>query len=173
MLPPLLDKVPGWTNMVYDEDYVMLGFYAGGEATAKALAADIKSIVTVDMRGNKVGDLKMMEGINTVADFDLIINHGECNTYIMFQMSKPYGVTTIMSCLIFGLAPDILPQYEAGVVQGVIAGIRGGAEYEFIMKAPGVGIAGIDAISTSHSMVVILLIIGNIGMLAKKLSGEE
>jgi hypothetical protein len=174
ILPPLLENsVPEFKDAVYDEDYVMLGFYAGGEATAKAFATDVKSIVKVDMFGTPVGDLEMMKDINSVSDFDMIINVGECNNYIMFQMSKPYGVETIMCPLMFGLAPDIMPQYEAGVVQGVIAGLRGGAEFEFLSGLAGKGIVGLDSISTSHGMVIGLLILGNLGMVMKKISGDD
>jgi hypothetical protein len=174
ILPPLLEnEIPEYKDAVYDEDYVMLGFYAGGEATAKAFATDVKSIVKVDMFGTPVGDLEMMKDINSVSDFDMIINVGECNNYIMFQMSKPYGVETIMCPLMFGLAPDIMPQYEAGVVQGVIAGLRGGAEFEFLSGLAGKGIVGLDSISTSHGMVIVLLILGNLGMVMKKISGED
>jgi hypothetical protein len=173
MLPPLLEKIPEYKNAVYDEDYLMLGFYAGGEATFKNIGADVKSIVTVDLRGNPTDTLKMMDDIKTVSDFDLILNTGECNPGVMFQWSLPYKVKTVMACLMMGLAPDIMPQYEAGVIQGVLAGLRSGAEYEYLIRSPGVGIAGIDAISTSHLTIIILLVIGNLGMVLKKLIGEK
>jgi hypothetical protein len=165
MLPPLLEKIPEYKNAVYDEDYLMLGFYAGGEATFKNIGADVKSIVTVDLRGNPTDTLKMMDGIKTVSDFDLILNTGECNPGVMFQWSLPYKVKTVLA--------DIMPQYEAGVIQGVLAGLRSGAEYEYLIRSPGVGIAGIDAISTSHLTIIILLVIGNLGMVLKKLIGEK
>lgn len=174
ILPPLLENsVPEFQDAVYDEDYVMLGFYAGGVATAKAIGADVKSIITVDMEGNDINSLEMMKDINTVADFDMILNVGECNNYVMFQWSKPYDVLTVMSPLMFGLAPDIMPQYEAGVVQGVIAGLRGGAEFEYLSGLAGKGIIGLDSLSVSHGLVIILLILGNLGMVMKKFSGED
>jgi hypothetical protein len=173
MLPPLFEEIPAMENAVYDEDYLMLGFYAGGEPTYKAIGSDVKSIVKVDMYGTKVEELEMMNDINSVADFDLLINTGECNIGFMMQWSKPYERTTIMVPLMFGLAPDIMPQYEAGVVQGVIAGLRGGAEYEFLIGQPGAGLAGMDSISFSHSMVIILLILGNLGYAVQRFSGGE
>jgi hypothetical protein len=174
ILQTLLESsVPEYKNSVYDEDYVILGFYAGGEATAKAMATDIRGIVNVDAFGTSIDDLEMMNDVNRVDDFDMILNVGECNILVMMQWSKPYNIQTVMCPLMFGLAPDIMPQYEAGVVQGVIAGLRGGAEFEFLSGLPGKGIVGLDSISTSHSMVIILLILGNLGMIMKKMSGED
>jgi len=173
ILPPVLEKIPEWKNAVYDEDYLMLGYFAGGEATCKAIGADVKSIVKEDMNGNPTDILKMMEGIKTVGDFDFILNTGEGNAMVMFQWSLPYKVDTVMAGLMMALAPDLMPQLEAGVIQGVIAGLRGGAEYEYLVHAPGEGIAGIDAISTSHISIIILLLLGNLGMAMKKMRGEE
>jgi uncharacterized membrane protein YeaQ/YmgE (transglycosylase-associated protein family) len=71
------------------------------------------------------------------------------------------------------LATNIMPAYEAGIIQGVIAGLRGGAEYEFLIGQPGAGLAGMDSISFSHSMVIILLILGNLGYAVQRFSGGE
>ena len=36
------------------------------------------------------------------------------------------------------------------------------AEYELLLKRPGLAIAGVDAISMSHLLVIVLVIIGNV-----------
>jgi hypothetical protein len=124
LVPPFMEDVEIYQNAVYDEDYLILGFFPGGEATAKQFASDVKSIVKSDIYGTPVENLKMMEDIDLVSDFDLILNQGECNPMVMYQWSNPYNVPTVMSCLVMALATNIMPAYEAGIIQGVIAGLR-------------------------------------------------
>jgi hypothetical protein len=158
---------------VYDEDYLIVGFFPGGEATAKQVASDVKSIVKSDIYGTPVENLKMMEDIDLVSDFDLILNQGECNPMVMYQWSNPYNVPTVMSCLVMALATNIMPAYEAGIIQGVIAGLRGGAEYEFLANAPGIGLKGLDQLSMSHILILTLLLIGNLSYVIRRYGGEE
>jgi hypothetical protein len=173
LVPPLMEDVEIYQNAVYDEDYLILGFFPGGEATAKQFASDVKSIVKSDIYGTPVENLKMMEDIDLVSDFDLILNQGECNPMVMYQWSNPYNVPTVMSCLVMALATNIMPAYEAGIIQGVIAGLRGGAEYEFLANAPGIGLKGLDQLSMSHILILTLLLIGNLSYVIRRYGGEE
>jgi hypothetical protein len=47
-------------------------------------------------------------------------------------------------------------------------GLTSSAEYELLLKKPGLAVAGVDAVSTSHLMVVALVILGNIAYFATR-----
>mgnify|MGYP003315800115 CR=1 FL=1 len=50
-------------NKEYDEHYVNLGYKPGGEAVIKGIASDIRTMYTVDLLGNDIANLKLMNGI--------------------------------------------------------------------------------------------------------------
>ena len=51
----------------------------------------------------------------------------------------------------------------SGQYKGLLAGLRGAAEYELLTDYPGSAILGMDAQSAAHFLVIALIAIGNIG----------
>lgn len=56
----------------------------------------------------------------------------------------------------------------AGQLKGLVVGLRGGGEYEKLINKPGEATAGLDAISTTHILIFICVILGNIGYFAAR-----
>nr|HPR18554.1 hypothetical protein [Candidatus Cloacimonadota bacterium] len=60
-------------------------------------------------------------------------------------------------------APGILPYVnQQKQLTGLLAGLKGAAEYEFLLKSPGTATAGMDAQSLAHLLIIIFIVIGNI-----------
>ena len=70
----------------YCIDYVNLGFKTGAEAVIKGIAADIRALYTVDLKGTPISDIPMMNDVINIEDFDFVLLHplsreGKCLYY--------------------------------------------------------------------------------------------
>ena len=147
----------------YGTDYAFLGFIAGRETGMAALARDIRSVVPKDYYGTPLDQLPVMKGINGAKDFHtlFVITDGTdiIEGYIR-QWIAGYKVRALV--IVLGpMGPSVEPFFPAQV-QGLMYGSRMGAEYELILRKPGVGLSLMDAESAAHSMIIILIILGNL-----------
>ncbi len=62
---------------------------------------------------------------------------------------------------------------RSGRAKGYLGGLRGAAEYEQLVKAPGKGLAGMDSQSLGHMTVIIFLILGNLGYFLSRKTTRE
>lgn len=72
------------------------------------------------------------------------------------------GTRMIVNC-IGGMIAGQKTYLNAGTIKGVLPAMRGGAELEFLIGAPGPGLTAMDAFTLGHYMLMIFIIIGNIG----------
>lgn len=161
-----LDLVGGEEyGLTYGEDYVLLGFRPGGEAVIKGIVSDLRKVYTIDVRGTKVTEIPMMEGIHRFEDFDFLFSASagypgtiEWVQYAVDPTNIPMstGTTSIQ-------VNEVMPYVAAGQVQGIIAGMPGAAEYEALIGVPGNATMGMDAQSIAHLVIVIFIVLGNIG----------
>jgi hypothetical protein len=47
-------------------------------------------------------------------------------------------------------------------LNGIIAGLRGGADYEVLLKEPGKAVSAMPAQSTVHALIILFVIVGNV-----------
>ena len=149
---------------VYGEDYVLLGFRPGNEAVVKGIVSNIRKLYTIDARNTLVENIPMMEGINKFEDFDYLfsLSAGYPGTIEWVQYAAdPTGVP--MSTGVTSIqVNEVKPYEQSGQVKGVLAGMPGAAEYESLIGHKGQGIAGMDAQSIAHLVIVLFIIFGNI-----------
>jgi hypothetical protein len=160
-------------NRVYGEDYVFLPYAGGGEATLAALAEDIRGVYVSDERGTALDDIPLMQNINAAEDFDLVLVLSDCggafeNTLRQWTIAHgvPEGGTV---CSI--AYPDLIPFWKTGAIIGLTNGVRGGGEYELLIKSPGPGLKNTDVLSSVSLLYVVIIIIGNLQPLWKKQGG--
>jgi hypothetical protein len=161
-----LDLVGGEEfGLTYGKDFVLLGFRPGGEAVIKGIVSDLRKVYTIDVRGTKVTEIPMMEGINRFEDFDFLFSASagypgtiEWVQYAADPTDVPMstGTTSIQ-------VNEVMPYVAAGQVLGIIAGMPGAAEYEALIGVPGNATMGMDAQSIAHLVIVIFIVLGNIG----------
>lgn len=151
----------------YGVDIVDLGFLPGYETGLAAFVRDIPKTMPRDARGNDVGSLPIMKGIKTVTDVKLFIGHesGSGRNYV--RQVSPYKIPVVIGCMTAD-AYELEPFLQAKQIQGLIVGLRGGAEYEKLLGAPGAGLAGNDSQNAGHLLVIAFVILGNIGYLAER-----
>lgn len=157
----------------YGVDYCNLGYIAGLEVAYATLATDIRSAVQRDRDGTPIDNLPMMQGVNSVQDFDLILAVGESEQRVIRHWKQPFNITYLditNTGLISGTAD---PYYYAGLIDEYIGGVTMGAEYEKLVGRPGKGVATTDSLTLSQGFIVFLIAIGNIAYLRSRFSGGK
>jgi len=153
-------------------DYVNLGFIAGAPDVAEAaFATSLRKVLTVDFRGKPLDELPIMKGVNTLADFKLVIHIGMAEDPVR-QYYTPFKIPLIVG--VYGMmGPHYIPYLEAGQLSGMIVGLRGAAEYEYLVGFVGEGLMGSDALSITHLLVAICIIAGNLAFLYTTRGGAK
>ena len=174
-LPELVFKALGYhptQNPEYGEMYVHLGWIPGGSVGMSNWCKDIRSVNPIDWWGTPLDDLPVMQGINDVSDLDLVLQIESGGVGVVInQVVVPYN-TPYLAISIANNVPGNLPLLDAGLITGMLAGIRGGAEMEQLMGYSGVGNTNITAISTTHLTIIAFMVIANITYYIRKGRGE-
>ena len=170
----------------YGVDYVNMGFKPGAEAVVKGIAADIRALYTVDLKGTFINDIPMMKDVFNIEDFDFVFSLSagfpgstEWVQYACDPKNIPFstGCTSIQ-------VTDILPYVENGQIKGILAGMPGAAEYESLVDAelrkmdiavkPGKASSMMAAQSIAHVVIVLFIILGNITyFITRKQTGKD
>lgn len=163
----------GVGDRVYGEDHVYLPYVGGGEATMAAIAENIRGVYSVDIDGTSIDNIPLMQNINRAEDFDLILVLADCGgatEWGVRQWNIAHGVPVGGTpCSIS--YPDLLPFWKAGSIIGMTNGVRGGGEYELLVKKPGPGLKNTDVMSSLHILFIVLIVVGNIGDFMKRSGG--
>jgi hypothetical protein len=148
----------------YGEDWVNLGYVPGGITAVTTFGSDINAIVKSDFYGTPLGQIPMMEGINSIPDFDLIITVGEPHGPLeqWGNINIGYKVHHVYVCPTMAIPGAMLSLYAPGGWEAAILGIQGAAEYEVHIKKPGLAVVGNDARTLQIFYAVGLIIAGNV-----------
>jgi len=156
---------PADYGYVYGEDWIRLGYIPGGETAMGSFAADIHNTVTTDYVERKpLSEFPIMENVRTGADIDVIVSieTGTPGTpEWMRQFNAPFGTPQITGCIGVSVS-GMIPYLQSGQLKALMPGLTVSAEYELLLEKPGLAVAGVDAVSTSHIYVALLVTIGNI-----------
>jgi len=149
----------------YGVDWIELGWIPGGETGMAALATDIWGQAPRDYIENQpMSAHPIMEGIRTAEDVDLVITI-ETGTpgypEWLRQWNTPFGIPFILGCIGVSV-PGTAPYMASGQLSALMPGLTASGEFEILINRPGLAVAGLDAVSMSHLLVVLLVLIGNI-----------
>jgi len=170
-----LTKLPAGTPAVNGVNWVNLGYISGQESGVSALAANIRSTVSKDYLGNSVDSIPMLKDINSAKDFKAAFWFGGSEgsvPYAVRQLVMPYSLPTGADCTT-NEAPNYSPYLQAGQLQGLFAGVRGSAEYEYLTGVPGTGLGQAMATNFGGLYWLILVILGNVLYFITRMRGEK
>ena len=150
-------------DKTYGVDYVNLGYVSGAEAAYTALANDFQSAVKKDYYGNDIQDMSLTKDIRGAVDIALVTDStgGATPLYYTRHWYEVYGTPYVSNCISL-MYPMYVPYVASGQIAGMLNGLRGGAEYEYLINTPGSSIASMDAMSTSNLLIIFFVLIGNI-----------
>ncbi len=163
------------TDLVYGEDYIDIGFIAGAEAGLAAVAQDLHTAAPVDRFGTSLAELPITANVHSVADVQLVISMSGGNPGtegVSRQISPKFEVPIVSACAA-GQATRVYVLRASGHIDGVVPGLRGGAEYEQLIHRPAYGASSMDALSMIHLFVVGLIFIGNVIHFSTKRHSEQ
>jgi hypothetical protein len=136
----LQDVLAGRTDYRYGEHYVNLGYRAGFEGVMKQMNAHVSLAYATDTRKVPLDRIPMMQGIDGIADFDLLVSvsagYAGAKEWVQYSVSptltsgKPLrfvaGSTGVQT-------PQLIPYYP-NQMAGILGAIKGAAEYEFLVN---------------------------------------
>jgi hypothetical protein len=147
----------------YGEDTLNLGYVFPNEAAVASAAQDFHGLVRDDYAGRSI-EGTFLDDITDGSDWSLIIDiqTGIWSEAMVSHFHVSYGTNMAKHCIGVSV-PGAKAQLEAGMLVGLLASLRGGAEMETLIGAPGPGVAAMDAFSLVHYMVLVAVVVGNIG----------
>lgn len=160
---------------VYGEDFVDLGYIVGGETAMSAFARDIRGLVSKDTRGHSLDSLPIMQGTNSASDFKLGV-HSITGVPGVEEWARqfyvPYQIRSIHVVNANSIT-RIYPYLQSGQTHGMLGSLKGAAELEKLASKPGPALAGMDAQSLAHYVLVLLMVLGNIKYWGDKKSKSQ
>ncbi len=156
-------------------DWVYVGYKAGGVSIWRGMQTDFgKACAYKDYNNVDFKDLPLLA---KVPAWDTKATKG----LIVFASGSP-GVPTYTTYFpdhniyIGNVAVQVagsMSLLRSGQVKGVLAGLRGAAEYEKLLGRPGTATKLMDAQSLGHVIIIALIILGNVAYLSKKVSKKK
>lgn len=163
-------KKAGDLGWVYGEDWVNIGFKAGGTATWRSIGTDFwKGAMGIDIDGTPFEQIPLMERVK-------VLDENTISCIVIYESGSP-GMETWITyfpkiALVKGsVAAEIASSVRyipTGQLKGMIPGMRGAAEYEKLVGKPSVSTQLMDAQSLSCLVIIGLIILGNIAFFGSK-----
>jgi len=154
-------------DKVYGVDWVNFGYIEGHETAMSAFANNFHLPVK-DAYGNMLEDLPIMDELNDMNDIDLYIDMAGGDVMQAFrQFVVPYDTYTLAGIQASN-APEMQIYIDSGDVHGMLNGLAGAAQYEYLLGKPGLAIKGTDALSVISIYLFILITITNISYVIQR-----
>jgi len=167
-----LNEVAPEYDKVYGEDYVYLGWKPGFAAVVLGMGKSIPETFPTDHYGTPLESLPMMQGIRNFnqVPFAISLSAGDPGAltlwipYVQSRFGQKLGAgMTAVS------AADAYPYLQSGQLTGMLGGMKGAAEYEYLVQQAGYSTAAMPAVqamdsqSMAHLAIILLILLGNIG----------
>jgi len=145
-------------------DYVYLGFKPGGMAQIITnMGEDFTSAFPQDAKGERTPNMPIFQQVKNLQGLSLIVDIAAGETvggWIAYGGDK-YQVPMAAGCTAVS-GPNLYVYTNTEQLRGIIAGMRGAADYEALLEQPGLGIGGMSAQSTVHIIIILFVLIGNV-----------
>lgn len=165
----VVTRVAAEVGAVYGEDFVVAGWRAGGIPWVRSLQDDFwAGMGGVDIDGVSFDQLPLMQRARAIRpdQFAGVIIYASGSpgvpTWVTWFPEMPLYVGNVAVQV-----PGNMDELEARQILGMLGGLRGAAEYEILLGRPGRAVKLMDAQSVGHSLIIVLLVLGNVGYIVK------
>jgi len=172
-------EIPPEYGKKYGEDVVYLGYKTGVDAVILGMGENIKNVYPIDYSGRPLDSLPMMHSVQRLRDISMIVALSAgtpgYSDWLAYAQSR-YGMR-VGTGLTAVSAADAYPFLQSGQLTGLLAGMKGAAEYEVLIQKSGYSkaympaVAAMDSQSLAHVVIMLLVIIGNIAYFATRKRG--
>jgi len=172
MYPLIMAGVKPESNYgaVYGEDYVFLGYIAGGQTAMAGVLGNLHALASNDYQGTSLSSLPLAAEVSSADDFDVVAymtTAGGTAEGWVYQAYSQYQRPVLGGCLSM-MTTSIKPYYDSGQMLGLMDGIKGAADLEFLTGHPGDAIISSDILSFTQTLVLIFIVIGNVAFWMQK-----
>jgi hypothetical protein len=178
MVEQVIAQVSKEFNKVNGVDYVYLGYKPYPGITILAMGQNFRIPFPADYYGTPLDSMPMMRNLSNFDDVKAIINisGGSGTEYWINYANGRYnaklaiGVTGVMTS-------DYYPFLQSGQIFGLIGGMKGAAEYEYLAEKAGYISKEKDQLwayksmpiqTTTHVVVILFIVLGNVGYFMSK-----
>ncbi len=171
LVEPILTELAERHGKVDGVDYAWLGYKPGKELAIKGIGENIYKAFPTDPQGRTVSELPIMQGRKQAKDFPLLINVSAgfpgTREYVL-QIQGQYNLSMISACTAVS-APDYVPFYKGGQLEGLSGGMPGSAQYEKLVYPDGppegvrlLATQSINVLNIGHLYIIVLIVLGNV-----------
>ena len=163
-----ISEISSEFDLKYGVDYVNLGYKPGGAIVINLIGTSFAKAFPSDINQTPLNQLPLMSKVNNLKDVAMVMDLSAGDPGIpawvmvanaLFQR-KVAGGTTAVS------APQFFPYLQSGQMMGQLGGMKGAAEYERLVKHPGLGSRGMDSQSVAHAVIIVFIIFANVAYFA-------
>jgi hypothetical protein len=175
-----VQTIPPEYGKEYGRDIVYLGWKAGVDAVILGMGENIKGVFPVDFYGHPLDSLPLMAEVQRLRDIPIAVSVSAgtpgYTDWLLYAQTR-YGVKVGAGVTAVSAA-DAYPFLQSGQLTGLLAGMKGGAEYEILVSRAGYSkalmpaVAAMDSQSLAHVVILVLVLIGNIAYFATRKRGE-
>jgi len=145
------------------KDYVFLGYAPGDASAVISMGQDFHAAFPADYYGTKAADLPLLTNVRSLRDMQYVVSLSVgfpgLDTWYLYGKEK-YGFELGGGCTAVS-APRFYPLLDTGQINGLLGGLRGAAEYEILLGIKGKAMAGMDAQSATHFLIIFLIVTCN------------
>ena len=162
-------------DLEYGVDYVNLGFKDGADAVMRRMGSDITAAFPTDTRGTPTSRIPMMAGIRSLHQVSAVftVATGVLGEIWITQVHAQTGTPIIIGPTAVS-APKYYAFQNSGQLVGMVAGMKGAAEYESLLRGSHREMArfygsthgftatkGMDVQTVLHAAILGFILIGN------------
>lgn len=158
-----LNSIASIYQRKYKEDYVFLGYKPGGASLVINMGEDIHTAFLKDFYGNDTTALPALRGVESLKDIDYLVDLAAgvtIETWIAFGREK-YQFEMGAGCTAV-IGPEMYPFLDSRQINGLMAGLKGAAEYEVLVERKAQAFEGMRPQSVTHCLVILFVLFGNI-----------
>jgi preprotein translocase subunit YajC len=167
-------------SLIYGVDYVYLGWKSGRIAAQLDMGEAIAGVYPRDYFGNPIDSLPLMQRIKNYKEIAIVVILAAADypiDWIRYPQTR-YGVK-VGAGLTAVMAPQYYPFVQTGQVSGLMAGMKGAAEYENLVlkhgyaRTLGTAETGMNSQSMIHILIMVFIVLGNIGYFFSRRQKKE
>jgi hypothetical protein len=160
----IFSRVAVETGKQSGKDYVFLGWSPGTGSLVISMGQDLYKAFPSDYSKAPTQGMPVLAGVRNLRDVNYLISLAAGNPGIemwyvfgkdKYRFEMAGGSTGVM-------APGLYPFLRSGQINGLIGGLQGAAEYETLIGRKGTAVAGMDAQSADHFVIIVLVLLCNV-----------
>jgi len=160
----------------YGENWLNVGFITGDMAFLLRMAKNFQEAFKEDSIHHKpLASYPVARKVKNIDDIGLIIDVTGSERYAYWIIIQTtYKVPLAVACTAV-TTPDLYPFLDSKQLIGVLSGLKGATEYERLIRGSHreITLQMMMSQSMAHLLIIILIILGNIGLLLERRLGRN